>query len=49
MSEKKRKKKDGHDTNKKNERMHDDVKARAENPKDDGGTGDKPHSERDSK
>lgn len=49
MSEKARKKKDGQDTNKKNQRMHEDVKDRAEHPKDDGGTGDKPHSEREQK
>lgn len=47
MSEKTRKKKDGQDTGKKNERMHEDVKDRAEHPKEDGGTADKPHSHRD--
>ena len=49
MSEKTRKKKDGQDAGKKNERMHEDVKDRAENPKDAGTGNDKPHSERDDK
>lgn len=49
MSDKTRKKKDGQDANKKNQRMHEDVKERQENPKDEGTGNDKPHSERDEK
>lgn len=49
MSEKTRKKKDGHDTNKKNQRMHEDVQERQEHPRDGGDSSATEHAHRDEK